>query len=309
MRLPTSDEERDTREAPPIVRRLRLWESARVSDADHAESDAARSVDLLRCDAERAVAGRDLVVREEPLEIQLRGATLAVVMRTPGHDAELARGFLVTERVIRRAADIAAIRHCSVVSDPDAEDNVVSITLCDGVAVDFDALRRNLFASSSCGVCGKATIENALAVAPPLDDPARFAPTFFQGLADRLAAAQPVFARTGGLHAAALIAPDGGLLVVREDVGRHNAVDKVVGWALERERVPLAGHVLMVSGRISFEIVQKALAARVPVIAAVSAPSSLAVDLAERAAVMLVGFLRGGRFNVYGQRERLVAWD
>jgi FdhD protein len=272
---------------------------------DVADSDAAQPVDLLRCDEQRAVPERDLVAREEPLEIQLRGATLAVVMRTPGHDAELTRGFLVTERVVRRAADITAIRYCTTVSDPDAEDNVVNVTLREGVTVDLDALRRNLFASSSCGVCGKATLENALAVAPPLDDTARFGADFFAGLADRLAAAQPVFARTGGLHAAALVAPDGDLLVVREDVGRHNAVDKIVGWALERDRIPLAGHVLMISGRISFEIVQKALAARLPVIAAVSAPSSLAVDLAERAGLMLVGFLRGRRFNVYGRRERL----
>jgi FdhD protein len=273
--------------------------------ADEPTGDAMHGVDLVRCDGSRAAADRDLVAREEPLEIQLHGATLAVVMRTPGHDAELARGFLVTERVVRRAADITAVRHCTVVTDPDAEDNVVNVTLRDGVAVDLEALRRNLFASSSCGVCGKATIENALAVAPPLDDPARFAPGFFHDLADRLAAEQPVFARTGGLHAAALCAPDGALLVVREDVGRHNAVDKIVGWALERDRVPLAGHALMISGRISFEIVQKALAARVPAIAAVSAPSSLAVDLAQRAGLMLVGFLRGRRFNVYGHRARL----
>ena len=262
-------------------------------------------VDLVRCDGVSAVADRDVVACEEPLEIQLHGATLAVVMRTPGHDLELARGFLVTERVVQRAADIAAVRHCSVVAEPDAEDNVINVTLRDGVAVDLEALRRNLFASSSCGICGKATIENALAVAPPLDDPARFAPAFFHDLADRLGAEQPVFARTGGLHAAALLAPDGALLVAREDVGRHNAVDKIVGWALERDRVPLAGHALMVSGRISFEIVQKALAARLPVIAAVSAPSSLAVDLAQQAGLMLVGFLRGRRFNVYGHRQRL----
>lgn len=266
---------------------------------------ATRSVELLRYAERAAEPARDLVACEEPLEIQLRGATLAVVMRTPGHDAELARGFLVTERVVSRAADIVSVRHCGMVSDPDAEDNVVNVVLREGVAVDLESLRRNLFASSSCGVCGKATIENALAVAPPLADSARFAPAFFAGLAERLAAAQPVFARTGGLHAAALVAPDGALLAVREDVGRHNAVDKIVGWALERDRLPLSGHVLMVSGRISFEIVQKALAARLPVIAAVSAPSSLAVDLAESAGLTLVGFLRGNRFNVYANRQRL----
>ena len=277
-----------------------------MSQAEPPDEDATQRVHLLRCDAERVTPDRDLVAREEPLEVQLRGATLAVMMRTPGHDADLVRGFLVTERVVQRAGDIASIRYCDVVTDPDAEDNVVNVTLREGVGIDLDALRRNLFASSSCGVCGKATMENALAVAPPLDDPARFDGGFFRGLAERLAAAQPIFARTGGLHAAALVAPDGELLVVREDIGRHNVVDKTIGWAFEHERVPLVGHVLMISGRISFEIVQKALAARLPVIAAVSAPSSLAVDLAERANLMLVGFLRGGRFNVYGQRERLV---
>jgi FdhD protein len=290
---------------PGVVRRAALWNSPAVPTSDgHFDDDAIRPVDLLRCDAERAVAGRDLVAREEPLEIQLRGATLAVVMRTPGHDAELVRGFLVTERVVQRAADIAAIRHCDVVTDAAADGNVVNVTLRAGVAVDLESLRRNLFASSSCGVCGKATIDNALAVAPPLDDPARFAAAFFAGAADHLAAQQPVFARTGGLHGAALFAPTGALLVVREDVGRHNAVDKVIGWALERDRLPLAGHALMVSGRISFEIVQKALAARIPVVAAVSAPTSLAVELAERAGMMLVGFVRGARSNVYGARAR-----
>jgi len=272
-----------------------------------AASDGAQPVEMLRWDGSRAVAGGDLVACEEPLEIQLRGATLAVTMRTPGHDGELVRGFLVTERVVERPADIASIRHCTVVSDPEAEENVINVVLRDDVAVDFEALRRNLFANSSCGVCGKASVENALGVAPPLDDPARFDAAFFRDLADRLSTEQPLFARTGGLHAAALVAPSGALEVVREDIGRHNAVDKVIGWALERDRLPLTGHVLMVSGRISFEIAQKALAARIPVVAAVSAPSSLAVDLAERAGLMLVGFLRGGRFNVYGRRARLLA--
>ena len=193
-----------------------------------------------------------------------------------------------------------------MVDDPAAEDNVVTVGLGEDVAVDLEALRRNLFANSSCGVCGKATIDSALAVAPPLDDPARFRPALFYALAERLPAAQPVFARTGGLHAAALFDPDGTLLAVREDVGRHNAVDKVIGWALEHGRLPLAGHVLMVSGRVSFEIVQKALAARLPVVAAVSAPTSLAVELAERAGVTLVAFLRGRHCNVYGVRERVV---
>ena len=260
-----------------------------------------------RYDGGRAEAAEDAVAREEPLEIRLGGAPLAVVMRTPGDDEELTAGFLVSERVVRSPADIASLRHAPAPGDPDAEDNAIQVVLAPGVAVDLDALRRNLYASSSCGICGKATLENAMRDAPPLDDPARFPAAFFCGLPERLAAAQPVFARTGGLHAAALFDAQGELLVAREDIGRHNAVDKVVGWALRRGRVPLAGHVLLVSGRISYEIAQKALVARLPVVAAVSAPSSLAVELAERSGMALVGFLRGSRFNVYARRDRVIA--
>jgi len=293
-----------------VVGRASLWESGGVAERRQGAEqgveagDGARRVDLLRCDGDGAVADHDLVAREEPLEIQLRGATLAVVMRTPGHDAELVRGLLVTERVVRRAADIAAVRHCNVVTDPDAEENVVAVTLRAGVALDLEALRRNLYASSSCGVCGKATIENALAVAPPLDDSARFAPAFFRGLADRLIARQVEFARTGGLHAAALVAPDGDLLVVREDIGRHNAVDKVVGRLLLDGRLPAAELVLFVSGRASFEMVQKAWAAGFGTVVAVSAPSALAVATARTAGLTLAGFARDGRLNVYAP-ERL----
>ncbi len=268
--------------------------------------EAASAVDLVRYAGERAQAACDTVAREEPLEIRLGSASLAVVMRTPGHDEELARGFLVTERVVRSPSEIASVRHCSIVPDPAAEDNVVEVRLQPGVAVDLDALRRNLYASSSCGICGKATIENVFRSAPPLVDPACFEATFFYPLPDRLRRVQVVFAETGGLHAAGLFAPDGELVVSREDVGRHNAVDKVIGWALREDRLPLRGHVLLVSGRIAFEIVQKALAARIPVVAAVSAPTSLAVQFAERANMTLVGFLRGTGLNVYGQLDRVV---
>jgi FdhD protein len=260
-----------------------------------------------RCEEGRAVPREDAVAREEPLEIRLGGAPLAVVMRTPGDDEELALGFLVSERVVRAPGDVASVRHSPVAAEPESEDNAIQVVLEPGVEVDLDALRRNLYASSSCGICGKATLENALRDAPPLADPARFEASFFFGLPERLAAAQPVFSRTGGLHAAALFDPQGRLLVAREDVGRHNAVDKVVGWALREGRMPLAGHVLLVSGRISYEIAQKALVARVPVVAGVSAPSSLAVELAERAGMALVGFLRGKSLNVYGRRDRVVA--
>ncbi|MGH7899791.1 MAG: formate dehydrogenase accessory sulfurtransferase FdhD, partial [Candidatus Binatia bacterium] len=185
--------------------------------------------------------------------------------------------------------------------------NVVRVTLTPGVRVDLESLRRNLYASSSCGICGKATIESAIANAPPLDDPSRFGPAYFGSLPDHLRSAQRAFSATGGLHAAGLFDASGELLVVREDIGRHNAVDKVVGWSAENGRLPLSGHVLLVSGRISYEIAQKALAARIPVVAAVSAPSSLAVELATEARMTLVGFLRGGEFNVYGDRQRISA--
>ena len=270
------------------------------------EHDAIREVALIRVAGAAATTERDAVACEEPLEIQVRGVPVAVLMRTPGHDEELARGFLVTERVVRAADEITAVRHCRVVEDPAAEDNVIAVSLRADVALDLEALRRNVFTSASCGICGKASIASALAVAPPLADATRVAPATLRAVMERLAAAQPVFAATGGLHAAGLFGSDGTLRVVREDVGRHNAVDKVVGWALERDALPLAGHVLAVSGRISFEIAQKALAARIPIVAAVSAPTSLAVDLAERAGLTLAGFVRGDGFNVYGRRERVI---
>jgi len=225
-----------------VVLGTRLWEPGAVREASRhavdsaAPSEAAQAVDLLRWDDGRALADRDLVAREEPLEIQLRGATLAVTMRTPGHDGELVRGFLVTERVVSSLADVEAVRHCSDAA-PEAEDNVVRVTLRAGVRPDLERLRRNLFASSSCGVCGKATLENALAAAPPLDDATRLRASVLVELPARLRAAQPAFDETGGLHAAGLFDGDGRLLVAREDVGRHNAVDKVVGWAARAGRL------------------------------------------------------------------------
>ena len=272
---------------------------------DDALAESIQRVPVVRVENGGAHAQRDAVAREEPLEIQIGGTPLAVVMRTPGHDADLALGFLSGERVIESIEDVLSVRHCREVRSPEAADNVVRVALAEGVSVDWEALRRNLYASSSCGVCGRATIENALACAPPISDPARFRATLFPPLPDRLAAAQPGFAHTGGLHAAAVFDPSGALLAVREDVGRHNAVDKVFGLCLREKRWPLGGHGLLVSGRISFEIVQKALAARVPLIAGVSAPTSLAIALAERGGIALIGFLRGGSFNVYGNVARV----
>jgi FdhD protein len=277
---------------------LDLPDLAQVEDAVH-------PVSVVRFDRGSVAECWDAVACEEPLEIQLAGAPLAVVMRTPGHDEELALGFLITERVIHSLGDVLSLRHCSVTPHPEAEGNVMRALLRPGVRVDLERLRRNLYASSSCGICGKATIENALMIAKPLDDTARFPRSFFARLMERMRSAQCAFERTGGIHAAGLVSPEGALLVVREDVGRHNAVDKVVGWAARQGMLPLSGHALLVSGRISYEIVQKALAARVPLIAAVSAPTSLAVRLAEQAGIGLVGFLRGPGFNVYGRSERV----
>ncbi|MBX3026910.1 formate dehydrogenase accessory sulfurtransferase FdhD [bacterium] len=268
------------------------------------EDAGSRRVAVIRVAAGVQAPARDAVACEEPLEIQVRGVSVAVLMRTPGHDEELARGFLVSERIVGSADQILAVRHCRVVADPAAEDNVVAVSLRDDVALDLEALRRNFVSSASCGVCGKATIEQALATAPPLDVAVRVAPAVVREIMAALAAAQPLFAATGGMHAAGLFTVVGERRVVREDVGRHNAVDKVIGWACARG-VPPAGHVLAVSGRISFEIAQKALAARIPIVAAVSAPTSLAVDLAERAGLTLIGFARGERCNVYGNARRV----
>lgn len=251
----------------------------------------------------------DDVVCEEPLEIRIGGVPVVVVMRTPGHDEELAMGFLATEGVVTGPDALRSVRHCTIVEDPDAEGNVMQVTLRDGVEVDWARLRRNLYSSSSCGLCGKASIDQIMLRCDPLDDDVRIPVARLYELPALLQAAQTVFARTGGLHAAGLFRAEGEALVVREDVGRHNAVDKVVGWALARGGLPLRGHVLMVSGRVSYEITQKAVAAGIPIIAAVSAPSSLAVDLAARAGLTLVAFLRGQRLGVYAHAERIVAGE
>jgi FdhD protein len=258
----------------------------------------------------RSEARADLLASEEPLGIRVDGTALTMTMRTPGDDVELAAGFLVSEAVVRSPADIAGIRLCDGTScghgDHDGMGNIADVTLAPGVTVAAGA-RRNFMTTSACGVCGKASIADicVLPQAGVAEDPARFTPAMLALLPDRLRDAQRVFSRTGGLHAAGLFSPDGELLVLREDVGRHNAVDKVVGWALLNGRLPLAGCVLLVSGRASFELVQKAVLAGIPLLAAVSAPSSLAVGLAEEAGLTLVGFLRGPSMNVYTGAHRL----
>ena len=257
----------------------------------------------------------DFLAGEEPLGIRVDGTALTMTMRTPGDDLELAAGFLVSEAVIHSPADIAAadiaeIKLCDGTACGHAAHhgmgNIAEVTLAAGVEVAPGA-RRNFMTTSACGICGKASIEDicVLPHAPLAADAARFAPNVLATLPDRLRDAQRVFSRTGGLHAAGLFTAEGELIAVREDVGRHNAVDKVVGWALLDDRLPLAGCVLLVSGRASFELVQKAVLAGIPLLAAVSAPSSLAVDLAEEAGLTLVGFLRGPSMNVYTGAHRL----
>ena len=255
----------------------------------------------------------DFLAAEEPLGIRVDGAALAMTMRTPGDDIELAAGFLAGEAVIRSPADIADIKLCDGTScghgdHDEGMGNIADVTLAAGVTVAPSA-RRNFLTTSACGICGKTSIQDicVLPDAALAGDLASFAPATLALLPGRLRDAQRVFSRTGGLHAAGLFTAGGELIVVREDVGRHNAVDKVVGWALLNGRLPLSGCVLLVSGRASFELVQKAVLAGIPLLAAVSAPSSLAVDLAEEAGLTLVGFLRGPSMNVYAGAHRLSA--
>ncbi|MEV6003304.1 formate dehydrogenase accessory sulfurtransferase FdhD [Streptomyces griseomycini] len=258
-----------------------------------------------------AVSSRpDTLVAEEPLEIRLNGRPLAVTMRTPGDDFALAVGFLVSEGVLATVSDLQNIVYCAGATGEGGSNtyNVVDVRTSPDVVVPDITLERNVYTTSSCGLCGKASLDavrtttrHPLADTPPL----RLTPELLAGLPDRLRAAQRVFDRTGGLHAAALFDEDGELLDVREDVGRHNAVDKVVGRALQGGGLPLSRAVLLVSGRASFELAQKAVMAGVPVLAAVSAPSSLAVDLAVETGLTLVGFLRGGSMNVYAGEDRI----
>ncbi|TVL92994.1 formate dehydrogenase accessory sulfurtransferase FdhD [Streptomyces sp. SAJ15] len=253
----------------------------------------------------------DTLVAEEPLEIRLNGRPLAITMRTPGDDFALAAGFLVSEGVLGGAADVANIVYCAGATEDGSNTyNVVDVRLAPGVPVPDITLERNVYTTSSCGLCGKASLDAVRTTARwRLDerggDDVRLTPETLSALPDRLRAAQRVFDRTGGLHAAALFTPEGELLDVREDVGRHNAVDKLVGRALRQGLLPLSDAVLLVSGRASFELAQKAVMAGIPFLAAVSAPSSLAVDLAVETGLTLVGFLRGGSMNIYAGEQRI----
>jgi FdhD protein len=294
-----------------------------------------REVTLHRVNGGAGAQGIDYLAAEEPLEIRIEGHSVAVVMRTPGEDCELAAGFLVTEGLVRAAREVLDIRHrphC-LSSSPEgngqrkarqapvvnrgtsaigagaggrpSDGNRIEVRLKRPTSLDLKRLTRHLFSSSSCGICSKASIEAVRQQFPPIKDNFEIDPPVLLGLPAALATAQETFKRTGGLHACALFDLAGHLRVLREDIGRHNALDKVVGWAMLQNRLPLHRHILLLSGRASFEMIQKALAAGIPIVAAISAPSSLAVELAVESGQTLVGFLRGERMNIYAGACRL----
>jgi len=265
-----------------------------------------RRVEIIRCKPPAAQPAHDTVVVEEPLEIRIGKVSVVVTMRTPGHDEELAAGFLLTENVIRSAADIEHIATCNEIEKPEARGNIFVVTLVRTANVDLDKLKRNFYATSSCGICGKASIEQVCTTVAPIQSDLKIPAATLLALPDQMRTHQPVFAQTGGLHAAALFDESGRLLCLREDVSRHNAVDKVIGWAVLDHRLPLDRTILLVSGRTSFEIVQKSQAASIPILAAVSAPSSLAIDLATRGNQTLIGFLRGDSFVTYAGAQRII---
>jgi FdhD protein len=258
---------------------------------------------------EGALGRQDTLAVEEPLEIRVGGTSLAITMRTPGHDVELAQGFLVSEGIVADRAEVGGARFCAgaVVGDVNTY-NVLDVTLAPGVPAPDPSLARTFYTTSSCGLCGKASIDLVRTASrfDAHDDPLVIDAGLLATFPDRLRAGQEVFEKTGGLHAAALFdGSTGELLVLREDVGRHNAVDKVVGWALMQGMLPLRGAVLMVSGRASFELMQKASMAGIPMLAAVSAPSSLAAELADELGQTLVGFLRGRSMVIYAGEQRV----
>lgn len=278
-------------------------------------SNATRAVEISKVAADEVSAATDSVATEAPMEIQLASKTatgsaaksISITMRTPGNDEELAAGFLYTEGIIRGADDIASIERCGE-PDPDTgEQNIVRVTVRDEVDIDFDRLQRHFYTTSSCGVCGKTSLDalrveggTSLAGLGP-----RFDVDMLRALPERVRRRQQVFSATGGLHAAAVFGADGEIVVVKEDVGRHNATDKAIGALLALRRLPGHGYGLLVSGRASFELMQKSLLAGIPLLAAVGAPSSLAVETATEFGMTLIGFLRGDTFNIYAGKERL----
>ena len=267
-----------------------------------------RATDKRRITRYRGTAARpsiDTLAAEEPLEIRVDGEPVSVTMRTPGHDFELALGFCRTEGLLDEHDEVAGIRYCAGTDEQGRQTyNVVDVARRTPGTVPAE-LRRRVYTTSSCGICGTASIDAVRKVTAPLVDELRIPATTLLAVPDALREAQRIFDRTGGLHAAGIFTAAGDAVVVREDVGRHNAVDKVIGWAAGEGRLPLAGHVLAVSGRVAFEIAQKAVRAGIPVVVAVSAPSSLAVELAEETGLTLAGFVRGDTMNVYAGAWRV----
>lgn len=269
------------------------------------ESHLVRSYPIARVGVDGERTDVDRVTVEEPLEIRVGGETLAVTMRTPGNDFELAAGFLAAEGIVSRPEEILRIEHCREVRSPEEDGNVVVVRTTAPASNALDRARRLLLTTSSCGLCGKGSIEALHGSFPPVVSDSRLDPAVLLTLPQRLRRDQAAFGESGGLHGAGVFSLEGETQVVREDVGRHNAVDKAIGALFLAGRLPLASSVLLVSGRASFEIVQKALAAGLPFVAAVSAPSSLAIDLARESGITLVAFLRDGSFNVYSRGDRL----
>jgi len=270
------------------------------------------TVPVQKVDGDSSTPVQDLLAVEEPLEIRLGSKSISITMRTPGHDFELAAGFLFTEGILHHTSEIREIRWSNLAREngggnPRQLGNSVTVELNPGVEVDLDRLERHFYTSSSCGVCGKASIEAIqMQGCPVLPRNAPLVPaSVIHHLPETLRREQPVFERTGGLHAAALFSPDGKLQVLREDVGRHNAVDKLIGSQMLAGHTPLSDSLLLVSGRTSFELVQKTLMAGIPILAAVGAPSSLAVETAQRFNLTLLGFVRDGRFNIYSGASRI----
>jgi FdhD protein len=268
------------------------------------EPAGAQSVKVVRLQAGASREEADEVAVEEPLEIQVEGHSIAVVMRTPGHDRELAAGFALSEGIVTGKSEIFEITACLTTGQ--TAKNVINIALRDPARFDHTKFSRHFFSSSSCGICGKATIEAVQRLFPPVTSTVRIAAGVLCALPHKLAAAQETFQRTGGLHACALFDLQGGLLLLREDVGRHNALDKLIGHELLANQLPLGERILLLSGRVSFEMTQKALAAGIAIVAAISAPSSLAIEFAQANNQTLAGFLRGERMNIYAGVQRVV---
>ena len=271
---------------------------------NHRASSSSIEIVKYRAD-ELPSAQADEVAVEEPLEIRVEGHSVAVVMRTPGHDRELAAGFALTEGIVREGSEIFEITSC--LTNEKSTENVVNISLTDPARFDTTKLSRHIFTSSSCGICGKATIAAAMQQLPPIESAPTIAASTLLQLSEKLSAAQETFQRTGGLHACALFDAKGELLLLREDVGRHNALDKLIGHQLLAQQLPLNNCILLLSGRVSFEMTQKALAAGIAIIAAISAPTSLAVEFARANNQTLIGFLRGATMNIYAGEERVIS--